>query len=167
MSKTIEAELHEALLDIAPNAFTKEDQAILIAEASEIFRSKEKRMAQRKAGKGSYREALTTDSLLEAMRLSEMNDDDEFIKSAIYIDSNSHDPSQVMRKIESRNKKYSANNFGNMDIINDDDIDKLLHPHYDEKTVNNYSIDDGHDRHDPELYEVPDTGKHRSDSIAR
>ena len=167
MSKAIEAELHDALLDIAPNAFTREDQAILVAEASEIFRNKEKRIGHRKAQvSGSYRDALVTDSLLEAMRFSELNEEDE-PRGAIYVDSNSHDPSQVMRKIETSSKKYSANNFGNMDIINDEDIDKLLNPEYDEKTVNNYQINDDHPRHSPELYEIPDTGKHRSDSLSR
>ena len=171
MALTVEQELHEALLDIAPHAFTNNDQAIIIAEASDIFRKANLKSSIRKANK-SHKEALIISSILEAMKnlASDWNtasSDDE--DDAIYIDSANLGSSQIMSSInKSANRKYCSLYGDSMSIINDDEINSILNPDPDDRDNSYYNLgDDFPEVHPESLFRTPNRGKSRSDSQAR
>ena len=170
----IEAEIHDILLDIAPDTHDLDEQAQIVAIATSIFHKSESQFNQRMAKKMSnsspekIKEARIVDSLFQAMgRLAdwqnEVEEDNEYEYNMTYVDGRGLDPDQIVRKAA---HTVVGQNFGSMDILNDSELDEFFGQpkgfYADE-----YSIDDGEERHHPELYRTPGMGSHRSDSTAR
>ena len=168
--RTIESELHDVLLDIAPDMHDYDEQAIIVAEASIIFErvaAKANKTASRRADAAKVHEAHRMDALLQAMgRLADWSDPDD--NTSATMDAYGLEPEQIVhRASQSSSHRYSTKGFGaNMDIVGDD-LDIFMGQKLDGNEVDEYSIDDGEERHSPSLYEVPGLGRHRSDSRAR
>ena len=165
---TIESELHDVLLDIAPDMHDYDEQAMIVAEASMIFErvaAKSSKTASRHTNAAKVHEARMMDALLQAMgRLASWND----VEETVTLDAYGLEPEQVVfRASHSSSRRYCNKGFGaNMDIVGDD-LDIFMNPNIEGHEADDYSIDDGEERHSPSLYEVPGMGRHRSDSRAR
>lgn len=167
MSRTLEQELHDTLLDIAPETHELTEQAVIVAESAAIYRAGST-TATRSASKGRLHEARLMDSLLQAMgRLAETDADyDDFEGGS--VDGIGMSAEQIINRAASsykasyRSRRMATKGFGDdMDILGDDDLDDLLSP----KGHDDYSIEDG--EHDSALLQVPGFGRHRSDSHSR
>lgn len=177
MSRMLEAELHDVLLDISADALDTDEQAKIIAQAAHVFRLAEgktlKRQAKSKAGADQIREAAIMDALMQAMnRVADFNaDDDDF--DGMLLDADSLDPSQIVRQVECGKRTFSSFSVANagygknLDVVDDDSLDFLLHPNLEGHSADDYEIEDGQERHCPKLYRKPGLGGHRSDSLSR
>lgn len=166
--QTIESELHDVLLDIAPDMHDYDEQAMIVAEASMIFErvaAKASRSASRRADAAKVHEARIMDALLQAMgRLADWSDDsgDET------LDAYGLDAEQIVhRASHTFSNRLATKGFGaNMDIIGDD-LDIFLEPNFEGHSADDYTLNDSEERHSPSIYNVPGLGRHRSDSRAR
>ena len=167
--RTIESDIHDILLDIAPDAHDLEDQARIVATAAVIFEKAESSFRKKTAGKDAthnpekVREAQIVDAIFQAMnRLADWHsasDIEEAEYTETFVDARGLDPMQIVHKAANTVIGFR---YSGMDI--DNDLDDLfgepagLDP-------NKYFVDD--DIHDPWLYQTPGMGKHRSDSRGR
>jgi hypothetical protein len=163
--RTIESELHGVLLDIAPDMHEDEEQALIVAEASLLYEKAAATRSARRTETAKVHEARMMDALLQAMgRLADWTDED----GDGAVDGTGLDASQIVFRAEHAPHRLSSKGFGvDMDILNDADMDIFMRPDVDDHGADDYSLDDGEDRHHPELYSVPGYGSHRSDSNAR
>jgi len=166
--RPLESELHQVLEETAPDAYAIEDQARIVATAAAIYRRIE-RTASKKSGKldpNKIHEARMIDSLLQAMgALEDWSDSQNYTEN--YIDGRGLSVNQILSRASHTlaGNRY-AKDFS-MDILNDDELDKILNPKYSEDD-NYYDIDDDHDdRHPSNLFFTPGTGHHKTDSISR
>ena len=172
--RTIEAQLHELLLDIAPEQHTVAEQARVIAEASEVYSqiyANNKRVAGKVSESSVVHEAHMMDALLQALAsYPSQDDDDDF--GADYVNGIGLDPREIVRHAAAGegSRHNGSKNFGNMDILNDDDLDVFFKESPDDYDVDNYSVSDGIDienRHPLNTFKSPGQPKHRSDSQDR
>ncbi len=167
MSQSIEKELHGILLDLAHDIHDYDEQAEIVAEAAELYRRIEAscpRIASRK-NEDKIREAQLMDSLLQAMgRLDDWNDTESITN---YVDGRGLEPDQIVHRAETmKPKRIACEGLGkHMDIINDVDLDVFLEDEDGEDDSHEEWLDDL--VHDPEIYRIPGTGFHRSDSQVR
>jgi hypothetical protein len=150
----LEAELHQVLLDLAPDTHN-EEQARIVAVASLIYGHLSKTGVRE--SKTRLHESRLADALLQAMG---QLDDFDYDDSPQYIDGRGLTPEQIVHQASMNfGGRYAASNF---DAI-DEDIDMFLeHPSHE------YIIEDGEDdAHPPDRYQTPGRGSHRSDSLSR
>jgi len=150
---TIEAQMHELLEDIAPNAHNEEEQAKIIAQASAIFN---KTFSNRRfAKKADQRiiESHMTDAILQAMG-SLNNWVEEFEND--YVESQGLSARQVLSKIALSSKPK----WGTMDVLNPDVLSFLdVDEDESEQTLENAE-------QTSEALVTPGRGRHRSDFIS-
>jgi len=153
----LEAELHQVLLDLAPDIH-EEEQAQIVAEASAIYTSMSKN--GRREAESNVHEARLADALLQAMG---QLDDWDFEEEPPYIDGQGLSPEEIVHKASKMfGGRYSAKTFDALD----EDIDVFLSPPVHD--ADEYVIEDGEDeRHPPTRYQMPGRGTHRSDSQSR
>lgn len=163
MSQSIEAKIHNILLDIDPSLHDEyEDQSIVIAEAAANYRLSQKTEGIKTASKkeqASAEEALVIDCLLQAMNtLMEHNTRTaRYALADVSIDGDEVDYETILRTV-----RFATKDFGNMDILNDDDMSSFLENGERDVLFGIEDIFD--DEHDPELF---GSKKHRSDSLRR
>jgi len=151
----LEAELHQVLLDLAPDTH-EEEQARIVAEASLIYSHLSK--SGKREAEVRVHEARLADALLQAM--GQLDDWD--YETPQYIDGRGLSPEEI---VQQASRNFGGRYAASFDAI-DEDIDIFLEPPV--QAANNYTIDDGEeDRHPPDRYQVPGRGTHRSDSLSR
>lgn len=177
MPRTIESELHEALLDlVAEGTHDYEEQSLIVAEASDIYRRTAAAPGQRRPGTqhkarlaANLHEARMMDALLQSLgHLSDWSREDATVTAStegkLYVQGTNLSASQIVSRIASAPTRGFGAGFGaGMDILNDDDVDVFLGNPKGHK-ANDYDIDDDVEIHHPELYRTPGIGRHRSDS---
>lgn len=149
---TIEAQMHELLEDIAPNAHNEEEQAKIIAQASAIFN---KTFSNRRfAKKADQRiiESHMTDAILQAM--GSLNNWIEEYDSD-YVESHGLSNRQVLSKVALSSKPQWAMTILNPDVLSFLDIDE----DESEQTIENA-------QQTSEALITPGRGRHRSDFIS-
>ncbi len=168
----IEKELHEVLLEIAPDSHDYDEQAIIVAEASEIYRCAAAKASARKAraskDEEKIHEARMMDALLQAIgHMANWTDEDGDETSV--IDGAGLDPDQIVHRASTRapSYRYSTKGFGsNFDILDESDLDYFLNPVGGEGERKDF-FDDSIPTHRPDLFTTPGRGRHRSDSLNR
>lgn len=176
--RMIEAEIHDILLEIASDAHDYEEQAQIVATAADIFRQSEAQFNQKMMKKASsatpekLKEALIVDALFQAMghlsdwhktaSIEDYEADAEY--NMTYVDGRGLDPEQITRK--AAKTVVGQGQFGSMSILNDEELDEFFGAPKGFE-ADEYFLDDGEERHCPELYRTPGIGKHRSDSTGR
>ena len=158
-TEQIETKIHNILLDIDHTNHDYEDQAVIIAEATGIYMQ---RKSARTASKIDPRmeESEIIDCILQAMTDSSNNE----VKYAS-IDLDSSDDGEINYEDVLKSLRFCSKGFGDMDILNEDDVDVFFPKESDSELF--VTEDVYNEVHDPDLYEVPGFGKHRSDSIIR
>lgn len=160
MQKNIEGHLHNTLLELANGYYNHKEQALIVAYASYLYNHKTSRFAS-----ATVKEAQILDSLLNAIDEFGNRKDDEYLDNIIVKDLS---PSDIIHKASQlRPTASKPKNFGNMDILNDDDLNPFLNYSDDGKLGDDFSIDDTYDLHSPELFVPEGYGKHKSDSLTR
>ena len=168
--RTIESQLHEVLLDIAPDIMQEDEQALVIAEAAVMFRRVEARESKRTAARhtdpGKLREARLTDALLQAMScLASWSDADEEVSTM--IDGRGLDPSQIVARASFGTHRTASTGFEGMNLLNDKDLSVFMDGDTEGHGAEDYLITDSEPNHPESLYFKPGTPRHRSDSLAR
>lgn len=122
---TPESKIHDMLLELSPDAIDSEEQARIVAVASDIYRHMERQAkTKRRTSTASINESMMMDSVLQAMgQLSHWSGGE----SLDMIDVNSMSPSEIVKIASSSAARFgSVGYYGNqMDIINDD-LDALI-----------------------------------------
>lgn len=150
----LESELHQVLLDLAPDTH-EEEQARIVAEASSIYSSLSK--SWKREAEVRVHEARLADALLQAM--GQLDDWD--YDAPQYIDGQGLSAEQI---VQQASRNFGGRYAASFDTI-DDDIQAFLTPP--SQDADNYLIDDGEDVHPPDRYQIPGRGTHRSDSLSR
>lgn len=153
----LEAELHQVLLDLAPDTH-EEEQARIVAEASLIYTHLSK--SGKREVEARVHEARLADALLQAMGQLE---DWDFEDAPTYIDGRGLSPEEIVQQASRAfGGRYAASNFDALD----DEMDIFLDPP--KQDADKYVIEDGNDdRHPPDRYKTPGRGTHRSDSLSK
>ncbi len=150
----LEAELHQVLLDLAPDTH-EDEQARVVAEASLIYSHLSK--SGKREVEARVHEARLADALLQAM--GQLDDWD--YEAPQYIDGRGLSPDEIVSQASrSIGGRYAAS----FDAI-DEDLDVFLDPSI--QTSDDYLIDDGEENHPSDRYHTPGRGTHRSDSLSR
>ena len=115
--QNLEAQLHTLLEEIAQDAHTHEEQAIIIATAASIIN---KRFTSRRLAKIDNKtiEANMTDALLESMCASNSWADESH--SEDYFDGRGMSPNTLINRVA----KSNQNKWGKMEILNIEDTDE-------------------------------------------
>ena len=159
--RTIEAQIHDILLDLLPEQYSQLSQAKIVAEAASVYAQTNKGNNIKTASKAesSMMKALWT--ALASLSLEEDYEDD----SVDYLDGVGLDPSQIVRSACHSYKNKSTVKMSKiaMEIINDEDLSVFLDNDIDN---NKYDFDDAQDetRHPDGVYKSPGDPKHRTDS---
>lgn len=154
--QNLEAQLHTLLEEIAQDAHTHEEQAIIIATAASIIN---KRFTSRRLAKIEHKtiEAHMTDALLESMCASNSWADDSH--SEDYFDGRGMSPNTLINRVA----KSNQNKWGKMEILNieDDEDDKELS---DEEIAEKATMQNAQQTN--EVFITPGRGKFFTDSIS-
>jgi len=157
--RTIEAKLHDILLDLFPDQYNNYNQAKIVAEAADVFnKSLNKKTASVKNGETGLVKALWA-------ALSNLGLDDEFESdNQGYVDGYGLDPNQIIRSAVNQNNKHNLKlNKMAMEVLNDSDLDDILNPNEIENVYNfEDSIDDT--LHPKDVFLSPGDPKHHTDS---
>lgn len=162
--RTIEAQIHDILLDLLPEHYSNLNQAKIVAEATSIFlQTNGSNIKVASKSESGMMKALWT-------ALATLSLDEDFDEEPDYVDGYGLDPSQIVRSAENSFKR--KNNFKMskiaMEIINDDDLSALLDVENESNLVDNnkYDFDDAKDetRHRKDVFKSPGDPKHRTDS---
>lgn len=156
--RTIEAKLHDILLDLFPDQFNSYNQAKIVAEAADLFsKTLNKKTASVRNGETGLVKALWA-------ALSSLGLDDDFDDSeSNYVDGFGLDPNQIIRSAVSQNNKYNLKlKKMSMEILNDSELDVFLN----EEIENEYNLDDATDEyvHPADVFKSPGDAKHHTDS---
>ncbi len=153
----LEAELHQVLLDLAPDTHD-EEHARIVAVASFIYGHLSKNGVRE--SQAHVHESRLADSLLQAM---EQLDDWDYEESPGYIDGRGLSPEEIVHEASKMfGGRYASSKFDAIDDDIDVFLDAPIHP------ADEYIIEDGEDeRHPPSRYKTPGRGTHRSDSQSR
>ena len=148
---SIESSLHLLLEEIAPN-LGNDEQALIIAEASDIFKKTAPKMTKTASNNTRLIESKMTDAILIAMSNStEIDSFEEF------VDARGLSHEQVVRKAST-----VQNNWGGvMNVLNPDLLDDLLSETEEPEVV----IDDT--MHETSAFHTPGRGSHWSDFLSR
>jgi hypothetical protein len=169
----IEQELHSLLLELAPNCYNHRDQSLIIAEATANFYKIERLANKTSNNKKDLKESRMIEAVLEAINVVSDNVqdyDDEDIIHGEYMS-----PEQIIHKASKMkprnistpfNTKYSKP-FGDMVMLNDDDLDPFFFNDTETQTAEHYLIDDTFPTHPIDVHFNPSLGRHKSDSQNR
>ncbi len=153
--QNLEAQLHTLLEEIAQDAHTHEEQAMIIATAASIIN---KRFTSRRLAKIDHKtiEAHMTDALLESMCASNSWSDDN---SDDYFDARGMSPSVLINRVA----KSNQNKWGKMEILNieDEEDDK---EYTDEEIAEKATMQNAQQTN--EVFITPGRGKFFTDSIS-
>ena len=154
--QNLEAQLHTLLEEIAPEAHNYDETAKIIATASAIIN---KKYNSRKLTKTSSRqvEAFLTDALLQSMSVLETWEEDY---SMGYVDGRGLSATQLIKRVANSAK----NNWGNMDILNPDGLEKALEFDEDEKGFSEVTFENA--EQEPDVFKTPGRGTHKTDSLS-
>lgn len=168
MSNSIEARIHNILLDIDPFLEGEyEEQSIIVAEAAANYRlaQPEKKTCVASVNEiPKIEEAIMIDSLLQAMN-SVIEHDNAKYASTDFV--NYEADGEVDYESVLRNLRFCNKDFGDMDIIGND-IDAFLENDREDDGL--FDIKDcfDDDRENSLLYKIDGKRKnHRSDSLSR
>lgn len=162
--RTIEAQIHDILLDLLPDQYSQLSQAKIVAESASIYAQNIKGNNIKTASKAesSMMKALWT--ALASLSLEEDYEDD----AVDYVDGVGLDPSQIVRSAchSYKNKNTVKMSKIAMEIINDEDLSVFLDNEDNYIDNNKYDFDDTQDetRHPDTVYKSPGDPKHRTDS---
>lgn len=146
---SIESSLHLLLEEIAPN-LRNDEQAVIIAEASDIFKKTASKMTKTASDNSRLVESKMTDAILIAMsNVSEIDSTEEF------VDARGLSHEQIVRKAST-----VQNNWG-MNVLNPNLLDDLLSETEEPEVV----IDDT--MHETSAFHTPGRGSHWSDFLSR
>ena len=147
---SIESSLHLLLEEIVPN-LGNDEQAVIIAEASDIFKKTASKMTKTASDNSRLVESKMTDAILIAMKnVSEIDSSDEF------IDAHGLSHEQIVRKASA-----VQNNWMGMNVLNPKLLDDLLSETEEPEVV----IDDT--MHETTAFHTPGRGSHWSDFLSR
>ena len=157
--RTIEAKLHDILLDLFPDQFNSYSQAKIVAEAADLCveRSNKKTASVNRNGETGLVKALW--AALSSLGLDEDFEDQD----SNYVDGFGLDPNQIIRSAVSQNNKYNLKlKKLSMEVLNDSELDVFLN----EEIENEYNLDDATDEelHPTQVYKSPGDAKHHTDS---
>ena len=158
--RTIEAQLHDILLDLFPDHYSNFNQAKIVAEASDIYNkntSGNKRTSSQRNGETGLVKALW--AALSALGLDEEYED----YSVSVVDGYGLDPNQIVRSaVNSSIKNNLKLKKLSMEVLNDKDLDIFLNS----EIENEYNFDDATDEelHPTEALLTPGKPKHHTDS---
>lgn len=164
--RTIEAQIHDILLDLLPEQYSQLSQAKIVAEATSIYaqsvKSSNIKTASASKVESGMMKALWT--ALASLSLEEDYEDD----TVDYVDGVGLDPSQIIRSAchSYKNKNNVKMSKIAMEIINDEDLSVFLDNEDNYIDNNKYDFDDAQDeiRHPDANYRTPGDPKHRTDS---
>ena len=147
---SIESSLHLLLEEIVPN-LGNDEQAVIIAEASDIFKKTASKMTKTASDNSRLVESKMTDAILIAMsNVSEMDSTNEF------IDAQGLSHEQIVRKASA-----VQNDWAGMSVLNP----KLLNDLFSETEEPEVVIDDT--MHETTAFHTPGRGSHWSDFLSR
>jgi adenosyl cobinamide kinase/adenosyl cobinamide phosphate guanylyltransferase len=147
---SIESSLHLLLEEIVPN-LGNDEQAVIIAEASDIFKKTASKMTKTASDNSRLVESKMTDAILIAMsNVSEMDSTNEF------IDAQGLSHEQIVRKASA-----VQNDWAGMSVLNP----KLLDDLFSETEEPEVVIDDT--MHETTAFHTPGRGSHWSDFLSR
>lgn len=147
---SIESSLHLLLEEIVPN-LGNDEQAVIIAEASDIFKKTASKMTKTASDNSRLVESKMTDAILIAMsNVSEMDSSNEF------IDAQGLSHEQIVRKASA-----VQNDWAGMSVLNP----KLLDDLFSETEEPEVVIDDT--MHETTAFHTPGRGSHWSDFLSR
>jgi len=156
--RTIEAQLHDILIDLFPDQYNSNNQAKIIAEATDIFeKTLNKKTASTKNGETGLVKALW--AAMSSLGLDEDFEDNE----SGFVDGFGLDPNQIIRSAVNQNNRqnFKLKKMA-MEVLNDSDLDVFL----DEEIENAYNLNDATDNylHPVEVFKSPGDAKHHTDS---
>jgi hypothetical protein len=130
------------LLELSPESIDSEEQARIVAVASDIYYKMERQARNKRSRTASNvnaSESMMMDSLLQAMgQLSDWSSGEDL--HAIDVDNMS--PDEIVKIASAQGARFGSVGYGRgMDIINDDDLDVLMRKGDDD----DYSLSDGVD----------------------
>ncbi len=147
---SIESSLHLLLEEIAPN-LRNDEQAVIIAEASDIFKKTASKMTKTATDNSRLVESKMTDAILIAMsNVSEIDSTEEF------VDARGLSHEQIVRKAST-----VQNDWGGMNVLNPRLLDDLFSETEEPEVV----IDDT--MHETSAFHTPGRGSHWSDFLSR
>jgi len=157
--RTIEAKLHDILLDLFPDQFSSYNQAKIVAEATDFF---SKNVSKKTAAASRNGETGLVKALWAS--LSSLGLDEDFEEQdSNYVDGFGLDPNQIIRSAVSQNNKQNLK-FKKMamEVLNDSELDVFLN----EEIENEYNLDDATDDnlHPIDVFKSPGDAKHHTDS---
>ena len=162
--RTIEAQIHDILLDLLPEQYSQLSQAKIVAEAASIYAQTAKSSNVKTASKAESGMMKALWTALASLSLEEDYEDD----SVDYLDGVGLDPSQIVRSAchSYKNKNNVKMSKIAMEIINDEDLSVFLDNEDNYIDNNKYDFDDAQDevRHPDANYRTPGDPKHRTDS---
>jgi hypothetical protein len=144
MRTTIEAQLHQILLDVVPGNFDSDAQGRIVAEAAASLLS-----LTRQASFGSPKRELSEEDMMTALfqameRVAEADEVDEDEEEfPAHLDASGMSPEQVVRAASRLGDKA----WGDMEIFNDDELDAMLRDD-DSKDPYEFTFDDTTGRDD-------------------
>jgi hypothetical protein len=156
--QNLEAQLHTLLEEIAQDAHTHEEQAIIIATAASIIN---KRFTSRRLAKIDNKtiEANMTDALLESMCASNSWADESH--SEDYFDGRGMSPNTLINRVA----KSNQNKWGKMEILNIEEIGEDDDKEYsDEEIAEKATMQNAQQTN--EVFITPGRGKYFTDSIS-
>lgn len=162
--RTIEAHIHDILLDLLPDQYSLQNQAKIVAEATNIYLQTPNVNNIKTASKleSGMMKALWT--ALASLSLEE-DYDDEYPD---YVDGFGLDPSQIVRSAVNSIKSKSNVKMSKvaMEIINSEDLSVFLDNEDNYLDNSKYDFDDVADetRHRKDVFKSPGDPKHRTDS---
>jgi len=158
--RTIEAQLHDILLDLVPDQYSAISQAKIVAEAADIYYKANKANTRTSAAKRG--ETGLVKALWTALASLSLEEDYEYDEPS-YVDGFGMDPNQIVRSAVSKSNKVNFKMSKKaMEILNDEDLSVFL----DEEIENEYNFDDATDDylHPVENFKSPGDPKHHTDS---
>ena len=167
---TIEAQLHKILAEIAPGMHELDEQANIIAEATDILRLSEASSGKR-LGSAQFKQPILMDAILLSMnRMADWNDDDSEDEYDT-INGTGLEPYQIVAKAAYKSSTRAASKWGDMSVLNDEDISQFLTKSKAPKDANGYEIEDqtleDDTMHPDSQYHTSGTPRHRTDSLSR
>jgi hypothetical protein len=159
--RTIEAQLHDLLLDLVPDQYSLTSQAKIIAEATSVFESKQSVKTASRTESGLIK------ALWTALASLQLEEDYEY-NSIDFVDGIGLDPGQIVRSAchsIKTNNKIKMSKLA-MEIINNDDLEVFFDNKDNYIDNSNYNIDDSADeeRHPDDVFRSPGEPKSRTDS---
>ncbi len=162
--RTIEAQIHDILLDLLPDQYSLNSQAKIVAEATSIYLQSAKSNNIKTAAKSESGMMKALWTSLASLSLEE-DYEDEYPD---YVDGIGLDPSQIVRSAVNNIKRKSNIKMSKvaMEIINTEDLSVFLDNEDNYVDNDQYNFDDVADksRHRDDVFKSPGDPKHRTDS---